>query len=212
VVEVVVPIRQAFNTKDAAVHAVITGTVPNGYLLTSVNVEPTTVTLLGDRQVLDELGGFVDTVPIDVTGAAGDIVRRVPLAPPPGVSALNERGVTEGSVEVAIAITPLMGNLRLTVPIDVVGVAEDTTVSVSPPSVDVLLNGPLPLLDQVNADQRLVRVIVDASGLPPGTHQIVPRLIVPDGLEATVLPDTVEAVVVRLAPTPETESTPASSS
>jgi diadenylate cyclase len=199
-VQVIIPISQRFNTRDAAVHVVITGTVSPGYWISNINVEPKTVTLLGPPATLEQIGGFVDTVPIDVTGAAGDIVRRVPLAPPTGVSALNERGVSEGSVEVRITVVPQLSNLRLTLPVEVTGAQPTDTISKSPAFVDVLLSGPLPVLNQVNADSKLVRVVADVTGLEPGARDVTPTLIVPDGLRATVVPSTIQIRIERLAP------------
>lgn len=198
-VQVSIPISQRFNTRDAAVHVVITGTVASGYWISNINVEPKTVTLLGPPSTLEQLGGFVDTVPVDVTGAAGDIVRRVPLAPPAGVSALNERGVSEGSVEVRITVVPQLSNLRLTLPVEVTGGQTADTISKSPAFVDVLLSGPLPILNQVNADPKLVRVLVDVTGLEPGPHDLTPTLIAPEGLRATVVPNTVQIRIERPA-------------
>jgi diadenylate cyclase len=200
-VQISIPISQRFNTRDAAVHVVITGTVSPGYWISNINVEPKTVTLLGPPSTLEQIGGFVDTVPVDVTGAAGDIVRRVPLAPPAGVSALNERGVSEGSVEVRITVVPQLSNLRLTLPVEVTGAQPTDTISKSPAFVDVLLSGPLPILNQVNADPKLVRVLVDATGLDPGSHDLTPTLITPEGLRATVVPNIVQIRIER-PPTP----------
>jgi len=201
-VQVTVPISQRFNTRDAAVHVVITGTVAPGYWISNINVEPKTVTLLGPPSTLEQIGGFVDTVPVDVTGAAGDIVRRVPLAPPTGVSALNERGVSEGSVEARITVVPQLSNLRLTLPVEVTGAQPNDTVSNSPAFVDVLLSGPLPVLNQVNADIKLVRVLADVTGLEPGAHEITPTLIVPEGLRSTVVPGTIQVRIERPASSP----------
>ncbi len=201
-VQVTIPISQRFNTRDAAVHVVITGTVSPGYWISNINVEPKTVTLLGPPATLEQIGGFVDTVPIDVTGAAGDIVRRVPLAPPTGVSALNERGVSEGSVEARITVVPQFSNLRLTLPVEVTGAQPTDTISKSPAFVDVLLSGPLPVLNQVNADSKLVRVVADVTGLEPGARDVTPTLIVPEGLRATVVPSTIQIRIERLAPVP----------
>lgn len=201
-VQVTAPISQRFNTRDAAVHVVITGTVAPGYWISNINVEPKTVTLLGPPSTLEQIGGFVDTVPVDVTGAAGDIVRRVPLAPPVGVSALNERGVSEGSVEARITVVPQFSNLRLTLPVEVTGAQPNDTISKSPAFVDVLLSGPLPVLNQVNADSKLVRVLADVTGLEPGSHDITPTLIAPDGLRATVVPNTIQVRIERPTPTP----------
>lgn len=196
-VRVTIPINQRFNTRDAAVHVVITGTVAPGYWISNINVEPATVTLLGPPGTLEEMGGFVDTVPVDVTNAAGDIVRRVPLAPPTGVSALNERGVSEGSVEVRITVVAQLSNLRLTVPVEVTGAQPTDTVSKSPAFVDVLLSGPLPVLNQINADPKLVRVLVDVAGIEPGSSEATPTLIVPEGVRATVVPNTVQITIER---------------
>ncbi len=196
-VQVLVPISQRFNTRDAAVHVVITGTVAPGYWISNINVEPKTVTLLGPPSTLEQIGGFVDTVPVDVTGAAGDIVRRVPLAPPAGVSALNERGVSEGSVEARITVVPQLSNLRLTLPVEVTGAQLTDTVNKSPAFVDVLLSGPLPVLNQVNADPKLVRVLVDVTGLEPGPHDVAPTLIAPEGLRATVVPNSIQIRIER---------------
>jgi YbbR domain-containing protein len=196
-VQVSIPISQRFNTRDAAVHVVITGTVAPGYWISNINVEPKTVTLLGSPSMLEQIGGFVDTVSVDVTGAAGDIARRVPLAPPAGVSALNERGVSEGSVEVRITVVPQLSNLRLTLPVEVTGAQATDTISKSPAFVDVLLSGPLPILNQVNADPKLVRVLVDATGLDLGSHDLTPTLITPEGLRATVVPNLVQIRIER---------------
>ena len=205
IVQVTVPISQSFNTRDAAVHVVITGTVAPGYWISNIAVDPNTVTLLGPQAILEQIGGFVDTIPVDVSDAAGDILRRVPLAPPARVSALNERGVSEASVETRITIVPQLGNLRLTVPVELNGAQPTDTVSKSPASVDVLLSGPLPVLNQINADPKLVRVVVDVTDLGSGTYDVTPTLIVPESLKATLVPGTVQIRLVR----PETTLTPA---
>jgi YbbR domain-containing protein len=206
-VQVTIPIRQGFNTRDAAVHVVITGTVAPGYWISDISVDPDTVTLLGPPSVLEQMGGFVDTIPVDVNGVAGDINRRVPLAPPVGVTALNQSGVSEGSVEVHATVQALLGNLRLSVPIEIVGARPGDSVSTSPASVDVLLAGPLPVLNQVNADQKLVRVIIDVSELSPGSQEISPTLIAPESLQATMVPNIVQLVIERPSATAQPGAT-----
>ena len=207
-VQVTVPINQSFNTRDAAVHVVITGTVAPGYWISNINVVPNTVTLLGPPTTLENIGSFVDTIPVDVSGVAGDITRRVPLAPPASVTPLNDSGVTEGNVEVTISVVPQQGNLRLTVPVEVTGMQEGDTVSRSPSSVDVLLAGPLPTLNQINADNKLVRVVVDVTDLAPGVHTVTPTLIFPEGLRTTVVPNSIQIRVERPTPTPEPVASP----
>ena len=189
-------------------HVVITGTVAPGYWISNINVVPNTVTLLGSPSTLDEIGSFVDTIPVDVSGVAGEIVRRVPLAPPAGVTPLNESGVTEGSVEVTISVVPQQGNLRLTVPVEVTGMRDGDTIGRSPSSVDVLLAGPLPILNQINADNKLVRVVVDVTELGPGAHTVTPTLIFPEGLRTTVVPNSIQIRIDRPTPTAEPNGPP----
>lgn len=194
-----VDIRQQFNRRDAAVHVVITGTVAPGYWISNITTEPKTVTLEGQPAVLNEMPGFVDTVPVDVSGAAGDIKRQVPLDPPAGVRTLNESGEAEDTVEVNITVVPQTGNLRVTVPVEVIGAQPGDTVSKSPAAIEVLLAGPLPVLNEVSADPKLVRVVVDVSSYEPGTFEVTPELILPEMLRATMIPGTVQVTVERAA-------------
>ena len=48
-------------------------------------------------------------------------------------------------------------------------------------SVDVILSGPLPLLDSLNQDD--VFAILDLSGLITGTHTLQPKVVLPDGIK-----------------------------
>ncbi len=112
--------------------------------------------------------------------------------------------MSEASVEARITIVPQFGNLRLTVPVELNGAQPTDTVSKSPASVDVLLSGPLPVLNQINADPKLVRVVVDVTDLGSGTYDVTPTLIVPESLKATLVPGTVQIRLVR----PETTLTP----
>ena len=66
----------------------------------------------------------------------------------------------------------------------------------------VLLSGPLPVLNQVNADIKLVRVLADVTGLEPGSHEVTPTLIVPEGLRSTVVPSTIQVRIERPTSTP----------
>ena len=108
-------------------------------------------------------------------------------------------------METRITIVPQLGNLRLTVPVELNGAQSTDTVSKSPASVDVLLSGPLSVLNQINADPKLVRAVVDVKDLVSGTYDLIPDLRMPESLKATLVPDTVQIRLVR----PETTVTPA---
>jgi hypothetical protein len=74
--------------------------------------------------------------------------------------------------------------------------------------VDVILSGPLHLLQQFNSNQ--VHVTVDLTDRGVGTFQLIPTVTV--GLEEirveSILPGTVEVSVAAATPTPSPSPTP----
>ena len=75
-----------------------------------------------------------------------------------------------------------------------IGVTTPLTATVSPPSVDIVLSGPLPQLNALTEND--VRVEVDASGLATGVQQLTPQVITPEGITVqSVLPATVQIEV-----------------
>jgi hypothetical protein len=73
--------------------------------------------------------------------------------------------------------------------------------TIAPEIVDVIVAGPLNILDGLNPSS--FRVVLDLSGLPPGLYQRNPVVdLLPDQVRVqTTLPETVEVNII-LAPTP----------
>ena len=71
--------------------------------------------------------------------------------------------------------------------------------------MDVILSGPLPLLDILSPQE--VRAVIDVTDLAAGTHQLIPdvEILVSDIVVESILPGTVEVV---LSTTPFGTSTP----
>ena len=78
------------------------------------------------------------------------------------------------------------------------------TAQISPASVDVILSGPLPVLNTLTRQD--VHVTVDATGLVDGTYQLTPKVqtLASSITIESLLPGTVE-VVLRPAPVPTTK-------
>jgi hypothetical protein len=145
--------------------------------------------------------GFIETEPISIEGATTDVRQRVDLVVPPGVTVFDG-----GNVQAIVAITPIEGGATVTVRPIVQGLGPALEATVSPDTVDVILSGPIPLLDSLNPDDMFV--ILDLSGLLPGTHVVTPRVVLPEGIrQEGVLPETVE-VVISSPLTPEAIPTP----
>ena len=193
---VTVPVIQQEGYRNVTVLPVITGTVASGYQVTSVSVVPQVITLKSsDPDVVTSLPGFVSTTALDVTGATADVVQRVVLVLPDGV---------EGPDTVLIEVNVAAIEFSLTVKrqIDTRGLAPGLGAILSPDSVDVILLGPLPLLDNLTLED--VRVVVDLDGLAPGTYQVTPQvLLLSDQLRAeNILPGLIEVVIAPASPTP----------
>lgn len=186
---VVVPVEQWPGRKEVAVRINLVGQPAAGHRLSTVRAEPSTVVLQGDSGVLAAVPGFVETTPLDIEGATSDVRERLQLVLPDGVTAFDGN-----SVQALVSIAPIQGGSTVTVTPVIQGIGPGLEATVSPETVDVILSGPIPLLDALDPDDMFV--ILDLTGLLPGTHVVTPRVVLPDGIvEEGVLPETVEVVL-----------------
>jgi YbbR domain-containing protein len=162
-VKVHLPIEQRVGYKDVAVKAVIQGNVASGYWVSDISVDPATVTLVGAPEALNQLGGFVETEPLDVAGAKENVTRGVRIKLPAGVSVLNANDVM-----LRVAVEPVLSGLTVR---RQVSVSESCTLpaTVSPDTVEVILSGPLPILQTLKNDD--VQIVVDAPRCAAGSFQ-----------------------------------------
>jgi YbbR domain-containing protein len=177
----------------------VNGQVASGYHLTSISVYPPVVTVFSsDPALVNSLPGYVETSALDLEGATENIETRLTLILPKGVSAVGDQ-----SVLVQAAVSAIQSSITLLdQQVDVVGLAPGLSAQISPPTVDIILSGPLPVLEQLQPAD--VRVIIDLTGLTIGTHQVVPRIELP-GDEITVesiIPTTLEVILIQATPTP----------
>jgi YbbR domain-containing protein len=187
VAQVRVPMEQLSNYRDLAVRVKITGQPENGYAVTNVDYTPQVVTVVGPREAMQQLPGFIETFDVSIEDAKQDVEQRVGLNVPPNVSLVSENQ----SVSVRVRIEPQQGARTVSRRIEIVGVTRPLTATVSPPSIDIVLVGPLPLLNTLREND--VRVQADATNLPVGAHQIAPAIITPEGITVqSVLPSTVQ--------------------
>ena len=199
---VTVPIRRRLDTRDVAVHPMIDGKPARGYWLRSLDVTPDTVTLQGPPPLLEEIGGFVDTLPINIEGAVGTVERKVPLDVPAEISVLDRQGAPLGTVTVRIRLEPIPGHMTVRRPVQAIGIPANTTLRIVPAEVDVLLSGPQPVLDSIAEDPALVQVFINVAQTPIGEAQtLTPTVIAPDGIETRLAPS-----VVQVSLTPQEQS------
>lgn len=197
-VTVYVPIEQRQGFAEKTILPKTKGQPAKDYIMTGITVDPTTITLFGDPETLAQMPPFVETVPVDINDATEDIEERVPVVLPEAVAAVGSQ-----SVVVHVRIEPLQGSQTMTLKPVVQGLDPDLSVAgISPETIDVILQGPLPKLKALVADVN-ARAVLNLSGMNEGVHTVIPVLILPDGVTVqTVLPDSIQ-VTIGVNPTPE---------
>lgn len=185
-------ISQQGGYRDLAVKVVVRGQVANGYRLTNISVFPPVVTVYSaDPALVNALPGVLETQPLDLENAQEDLSTRLALALPPGLSLVGEQAVL-----VQVGVAPIQSSLTLSnQEIQVIGLAAGQNIHIAPASVDVILSGPLPLLDKLSPQD--IRVLIDVTGLAIGTYQLEPKveILVDDIVVESILPGKVEVVV-----------------
>lgn len=194
-VQVNVPINQRVNARNVSVRVVPTGSPPPGYWLSNLSVSPASVTLQGDRELLNDIASYVDTLPVDISQALGELEVQVPLDLPVGVQAVDSEGRRIENVTVEAQVTERSGDLLTTRLVQVLKVTSAVTVTVSPPEIDLLLSGPLPTLNEIEANPSLVQVSLDVTDLGEGDTEVSPTLTKPADIEAQLVPSTVLVTV-----------------
>ncbi len=191
-VTVSVPVVQQGGYRDLAVKVVVQGRVASGYRLTSISVFPPVVTVRAqDPQLVNALPGYIETEPLDLTNASANFEVPLALILPNGISVVGEPRVL-----VQVGIMPIEGSLTLTGrPVEIVNLKDGLQARISPQFVDVILTGPLPMLDALRLSD--VRVVIDLEGLEAGTYQLQPRVeITIEGVKVeSLLPETVEVTI-----------------
>ncbi|MBN2147400.1 MAG: hypothetical protein JW726_08425 [Anaerolineales bacterium] len=185
------------------VRAVTAGQVTNGFRLTNIYVAPVGVVVFSsDPQIVNDLPGYVETVPIDLTDSDDDFEVLVDLDLPPGTSVVGDPKVL-----VQVSIAAIESSLAISLPLEIVGLTPGLEATIAPVMVDVILAGPVPVLDGLEPND--IRVKVDLTNYEPGIYQLAPVVdFLPEQVyQVTILPATV-SVIVTLMPTPTPTPTP----
>ena len=198
-----IPISQQGGFRDVAVKVVVQGQQAAGYRLENISVFPPVVTVFAsDPQLIKNISGVVDTQPLDIQDAKNDITTRLGLSLPENITIVGAQ-----TVQVEVGISPIQTSLTLlNQQINIIGLPNGMIAQISPQTVDVILSGPLPVLDILTPQD--ITITVDVTGLDVGVHQLTPKVetLVDNVLVESMLPGTIEVVLslpVIPQPTPK---------
>jgi YbbR domain-containing protein len=194
-VQITVPVVQETGFNEVVVRPQIVGSVARGYWVQGITLDPVTVMLVGDPDVVSKLS-FAETLPLDITDATGDVVERIALDLPEGASTVGVQGVL-----ITVTVAAQQGSQIIVRKPIVRGLSTDLTAQVSPETVEMTLVGPLPRLDAL--EEQEVFVYVELVDKDVGEYKVELTYLVPEGLEvSSLLPPSVDVVISRLPPTP----------
>ncbi len=187
-VRVKIPVFSSRQSRTLPVNPAISGTAAPGFQVTTVTVNPPTLTVEGDADQLATLSR-VDTAPIPVTGASSKIERDVEFALPTGVVPV---GAT--TVHVTIDVQPVVETRSFNAGVTLVGAKPNLAYASATDRLIVTIAGSPSELDRLTASG--ISVSLDVAVLGPGTAQVQATLTLPAGLTlVSISPSKVDIAV-----------------
>jgi YbbR domain-containing protein len=198
-VEMFLEINQRYGYRNVIVSVNIEGQVADGYRLTNISVIPLAVTVYSSNpQIVNDLPGYVQTMPLNLEGMKDDIDVSLLLDLPEGVLVVGDNR----TVLVRVSIAAVQSSMPIAnLPIEIIGLPENLQAIIAPEMITLLISGPLPILDGIKPGD--IRVVLDLTDYEVGTYQLEPVVELPSE-EITV--DSIQPglidIEVIIAPTP----------
>lgn len=160
-------------SRDVPVHLAVQGKVEPGYTITSVDITPPSVTIMGPSRLVAPLTS-VSTEPFDLKGLTSDTSRSVDIVTPnPAL------GFSTGHVDARINVAEAIADREFRA-VDVEVKDSDFKYRVEPAQATLTIRGPAVKLAGL-APKGLA--YVDAKGVAPGSHELPLRVALPDGMQ-----------------------------
>lgn len=185
--------------RNVVVRVVTTGQVADGYRTTNITPTPINVMVFSEDPLLvNQLPGYIETEPLDLSNVEDDIETRLALNLPLGVSVIGDSNIL-----VQVGVAALNNSITISRQVEVIGLLPGLEALVAPDIIDIIIYGPVPDLNVLAPSD--VRIVADLTGLEIGVHQVVPTIeILPDRIrKEAIIPETLEVIIsVALTPTP----------
>ena len=163
----------------------------DGYVLTSIEVQPGTVVLRGTLEAFDKVEAAV-TDEIDLAEAVSDITLTVRLSLPQEITMQN----TLQTFQVRIRIAPTVGRAIFLVAPTFEGLGSGLQATSSTSSVEIEIEGPTPQLRTLLPGQ--IRAVASVASLGVGRYDLAVTARLPDRLRAvSVRPGQIPVEITR---------------
>jgi YbbR domain-containing protein len=193
-VRVRIVIGNQLQNRSLPVNPVVAGTPAAGFDIASITVDPLVVSVEGEPARLSALTR-IDTLPVSVTGATGNVTASVGLVLPPGIELLGVDRVT-----VTARLNATAGTRTFTAGPVLAGARDDRTYRLSTDQVLVTVGGPSSALATLNGDTLVVTA--DVTGLSPGIHAVQLKSTLSAGLTLVAISPPTITVTVGVPATP----------
>ena len=191
VVQLTVPVLPTATTRTVPVVPAVRGAVATGYWITRVTIDPSVVTVRGEGAALSTIDQ-VATAPIDVSGLGADKTFQVALLLPAEGTSL----VKAAQATVTVSVAPLTGSRAFPLTaVQASGLGSGFVAEFDPPTISVVIAGPVPALSGITAGQ--VVATVDAAGKGPGTYPVDVVVRAPAGTTAQSVQPTRVTLTIR---------------
>ncbi len=193
-VQVDIDVRTVETSKTVPIRPVLSGTPATGFEVASVTVDPAVVTLRGAP---DDLAGITEvlTEPISLAGVRARVSVAATLVIPIGTQL-----PVEGSPPptVTIQIREIIASRTLLIGLTCTGQPSGSACLPQLSQVAVTVRGTANALTAL--DPGTLSAVLDASGLAPGSYDLVPAVSLPGGISlAGISPGSVTTVIVPAA-------------
>jgi len=160
-------------TRDVPVHLAVEDKVATGYTITSVDINPPSVTVVGPSRYVAPLTA-VSTEPFDLKGLTAETNRSVEIVPPD-----PSLGLSTGHVDVKVNVAEAITDREFRA-VDVEVKDSDFKYRVVPKQATLTIRGPAVKLAGLAAKGL---AYVDADGLEPGSHELPLQVTLPLGMQ-----------------------------
>ena len=162
-----------------------------GYEITSMTCDPASVTIVGEKDVIDTITS-VPLVAYSISGASADVTALLDYDLPEGVSVLES---DKAQVEILIRETTAEHTYS-NIPIDQKNLSSGLVATISQDVVDVTVIAGVSAVSAL--DKSDIVSYVDLEGLEPGTYSLDVLFEIPDGYIADNFTPSVKTVTVTI--------------